>query len=699
MRAHRLLLLGLLIALLCACSEPTPDASKSALPETDAKPEAPQHYEETGDLPQLRQHGRLRLLAPRFDGADALPRDGIPVYGYQQVAAAFAKHLALDVQWVFVDAFDELIPMLRQGRGDLIVTNLTVTEQRQQQVAFSRPINRVSEVVISRQSLDSLEQLAGLHVSVPAGTTYLQSLQQLQQKQKMQLQLSLAPSHYSDSDMLSGLLNGEYDATVLDSDVANVLLLDHPQLFKGPTLKRARAIAWATRQNNPLLQAQLNQFLVAHHLQASAHSLQHRDWQQVVNSGRLRMLTLNNPASYFMWRGELMGFDLDLMRKFAQQHQLHVSVILKDNIDELIQALKDGEGDVIAASLTRSQQREAMGLVFSEPYLRVSEQLVGSLDSADIDDLQQLAGKRVGVNPATVFYSHFLALQKQGIEFEIATYPQASTENLIDKLVQGEFDYTAADSHLVALENTHRGNLKAIRPLSEQSDISWGLRPDQPQLRERLNGFIEEHYRGLFYNVTYNKYFKNRRRIEKHQSDRVVEGSALSPYDELIKPLAKAHGMDWRLLVAQMYQESKFDPKAVSFAGARGLMQVMPRTAKEMGYQDLDQPRNGIAAGIAYMHWLEQRFPGELDLQERVFFTLAAYNAGAGHVRDARRLALQQGLDPNRWFDHVEKAMLMLSKPEYYRKARFGYVRGSEPVHYVKSIRDRYLGYLQLGAR
>jgi len=145
-----------------------------------------------------------------------------------------------------------------------------------------------------------------------------------------------------------------------------------------------------------------------------------------------------------------------------------------------------------------------------------------------------------------------------------------------------------------------------------------------------------------------------------------------------------------------MYQESRFNPKAKSFAGARGLMQVMPRTAGQMGVTGLYKPENGIRAGVAYMGWLEERFPKSLPFDQKIYFTLAAYNAGHGHVRDARVLAEQLGKDPNRWFNHVEDAMLLLSKPEYYKKARFGYVRGREPVNYVREIRDRYFGYLSV---
>jgi membrane-bound lytic murein transglycosylase F len=150
------------------------------------------------------------------------------------------------------------------------------------------------------------------------------------------------------------------------------------------------------------------------------------------------------------------------------------------------------------------------------------------------------------------------------------------------------------------------------------------------------------------------------------------------------------------MVVAQMYQESRFDPRAKSWAGARGLMQVLPRTARELGIRDLEDPRSGITAGLLYLDWVWERFPSYLDPAERTWFTLAGYNAGHGHVRDARRLARQLGLDPNQWFDNVEIAMLKLSQAEYARQARHGFVRGREPVEYVRGIRERYRAYVDL---
>ena len=163
-----------------------------------------------------------------------------------------------------------------------------------------------------------------------------------------------------------------------------------------------------------------------------------------------------------------------------------------------------------------------------------------------------------------------------------------------------------------------------------------------------------------------------------------------------MRKYADKYGFDWRLIAAQMYQESRFDPKAKSFAGAQGLLQVMPRTARFMGFKEIKKPEDGIHAGVKYLDWVRNRFEPTLPFDERMWFTLAAYNAGHGHVEDARRLARQKGWDGDRWFDNAEKAMLLLSKEKYAAKARYGYVRGIEPVSYVRNIRQRYRAYVEI---
>jgi membrane-bound lytic murein transglycosylase F len=224
------------------------------------------------------------------------------------------------------------------------------------------------------------------------------------------------------------------------------------------------------------------------------------------------------------------------------------------------------------------------------------------------------------------------------------------------------------------------------------------VRKENPALLKAVNAFHKKEYRGLFYNVTYDKYFKNSKQILSHIEERTdnSDSNMLSPYDALVRKHAEHYGFDWRLIVAQMYQESRFDPTARSWAGALGLLQVLPRTAKEFGIKDLRDPDSGLHAGVQYLNWLFKRFEPELDIGERTWFALAAYNAGVGHVRDARQLAREKGWNPDKWFNNVEKTMLLLSKKKYARLAKHGYVRGHESVKYVRQIRDRYLAYLKL---
>jgi len=269
------------------------------------------------------------------------------------------------------------------------------------------------------------------------------------------------------------------------------------------------------------------------------------------------------------------------------------------------------------------------------------------------------------------------------------------TEQLISGVASGSYDLTVADSHLLDIELTWRDDVKAAFPLGQAQPQGWAMRSDNRALIQAVNDYLAQLQGSLFYNVTYEKYFKDNKRIISHQEERQQrqQYGQISPYDDLVRRLGEAYGIDWQLLLAQAYQESRFDPAAKSWAGARGLLQVLPETAREFGYSKLEEPESGLKAGAEYLNWLMQRFEPELDIAERTWFALAAYNAGIGHLRDARKLAQQQGLDPDIWFNNVEQAMLLLSQRKYYSNARYGYIRGEEPVDYVRQIRDRYKAY------
>ncbi len=713
-----LIWLGLLIPL-AGCDSPS-DAADEAPPgqtaQEAATPPAPENRPDPRGLKAIRDSGYIRFLLPRSDGAQGLVRNGLVSEEYRRLARGFAESQGLEPRWVYVDYFEQLIPQLEAGYGDVIVTNLTATEQRQQKVHFTIPLNTVDELLIVPPVYQdmALADLPAMTITVPRGTSYAESVAEIAAAHD-QLSVSEIETAWGDFDFIEAVADGSLQAAVVDSSSAAEYFHDQDNgdfaAAIGATVKEGRRIGWAVRNDNTDLLTALNHYLISQRIEASAYRQEKRDWPQIQSHKTLRLITSNNPASYFIWRGELMGFDYDLVRRFADQHNLRLQVVVRDGIEDIRAALEQGEGDLAAAAITVTRERQATGMTFSDAYLEVKEQLISRADEPALASVADLKGRSVAVNPDKSYFQTLQILQQQlaapkstphkqphqqrtASLMSLVEVPGATTESLIQGVAAGDYDFTLADSHLAAIESTYRNDIKVQLDLTQSSPIAFAVRPDQPELLLQLNQFIKKEHRGLFYNVTYNKYFKNKKNIIRNRKNRVEPDKPISPYDTLIQDYATSHGYDWRLITSQMYQESRFDPKAKSYAGARGLMQVLPRTAREFGYHDLFDPQTSIEAGVVYLDWLRERFPRDLPIEEQIYFMLAAYNAGHGHVHDARRLAAELGKDPDQWFGHVEDAMLLLSRPEYSRKARFGYVRGREPVNYVKSIRQRYLSYL-----
>ncbi len=683
-----------LVLQISACGDSSQDDEQTST----LKPE--HNYTEKGDLKALKKRGKLRILTmpdKQLTPEEFLPRDGLTSYNELDMASKLARSLDLKPVIVHVSSFDQLIPQLLAGKGDIIANNLTATDRRKEQLAFSVPLAHSKEHIISRASEKlKLGQLNKRTIAYQAGTAFEESIKQLTDKYTG-IKTRLISGELSEDEILDQLVNKQIDLTVLDSNRIDILRSYRNDFGMGPAISSKRVIAWAVRPSNTTLLEATNQFLVEQKLTQKKQIISTADFAEIKKRKTLRMITRNNAASYFLWRGELMGFEYELIRKFARQHNLRVEVITAPDHESQIPLLLQGKGDVIASFLTITDQRKQKGIKFTHPYHSAPEVIVSRSSKKAFTDLNQLNGRRIYARASSAYWDTLKALQQQGYQFElIAVDENLETEQIIDKVALGEYDLTLADQHVLDLELTWRDDVQAAYVLDEVRDHGWGVRQNNPQLLAALNQFIRREYRQLFYNITYSKYFENEHNIKKYRDERIRPGekAILSPYDELVKKYASKYQFDWRLLTAQMYQESRFNPEAKSWAGARGLMQVMPRTAQELGVSQLEKPENGIRAGVMYLDWVRDRFSSELDIKERMWFTLAAYNAGHGHVRDARRLARQQGLNPDRWFDHVEKAMLLLSQRKYYSKARHGYVRGREPVNYVRHIRDRYYAYL-----
>jgi membrane-bound lytic murein transglycosylase F len=233
--------------------------------------------------------------------------------------------------------------------------------------------------------------------------------------------------------------------------------------------------------------------------------------------------------------------------------------------------------------------------------------------------------------------------------------------------------------------------------LIDDQKIAWAVRKTSPELLEEVNSWIRKMKKKTDYYVIYKKYFESSKAtVQRAQSNYAsFSSNNISPYDDLLKEGAAKVGWDWRLLASIVYQESKFQEDAESSRGAYGLMQLMPATAIQFGAKEFCNPKESIKAGTNYLVWLDKLWAKKIpNEEERVKFILASYNAGQGHVLDARRLAVKDGKDPQDW-SQVEYYLLNKSQPSFYKDpvVKSGYCRGEEPVKYVKEVIIRFEQY------
>lgn len=437
-----------------------------------------------------------------------------------------------------------------------------------------------------------------------------------------------------------------------------------------------------------------------------------RDLEDIKKDGVLKALVVYSSTSYFLYKGQPMGFEYELLQRLSKHLNLKLEIIISNDLDSQFEVLNRGDVDVIAHGMTITNQRK-WEVGFTE-YLYLTKQVLvqkkpdnfrdiswSALQKQMIDDPIDLIGDTISIRKNSSYYERLISLSNEiGGEIYIDTLDsKLSTGEIIDMVVEGKIKYTVADENLAKINASNNPFLKIDVPISFSQRIAWVTRTKSKDFRAVLNKWIVSQKKQTDYHVIYNKYFKNKRFFNRRvKSDYYsLKNNQISQFDDLIKKFTKSLGWDWRLLAAQVYQESKFNPHAESWAGAKGLMQVMPETAKDLGIKDLEDPIESIRGGTTYLNKIYEQFTDVPNVVDRTKFTLAAFNCGYGHIRDAQHLADANGLDPLVWEENVDKMLLALRYPRNYNKKfiKYGYVRGYEPVAYVNEIYERYQHYKQ----
>ncbi len=443
---------------------------------------------------------------------------------------------------------------------------------------------------------------------------------------------------------------------------------------------------------------------------AKEAALARRDLPEILQEGKLRALIAYSATGYFLYRGQPMGYEYEMLTRLANRLGVELELRVARDLDQMLEILQNGQVDLVAHGLAITEGRKKE-VSFSD-YLYLTKQVLVqrkpdhwrrmTLDGIREDlvrDPVELIGDTVSVRKNSSYLRRLVNLSREiGGAIVIDTLEgNLSTDEIIKMVVDKKIKYTVADRNLAQINASTYPILDVEVPVSFSQRIGWAMRKNATRLKEVTDQWIAEEKKNGDFNYIYNKYFENRRSFNRRvNSDfySLTEGR-ISPYDSLIKRHAASLGWDWRLLASQVYQESRFNPQARAWTNALGLMQLMPDTAEELNIPDPEDPEQSLEGGVRYLGQLAKAFEQVPDSTERIKFTLAAYNCGLGHVEDARRLARSRGLDPDCWEGNVAEAILGLSYPKNYNDplVAYGYLRGVEPYRYVRQILERYRHY------
>jgi membrane-bound lytic murein transglycosylase MltF len=427
--------------------------------------------------------------------------------------------------------------------------------------------------------------------------------------------------------------------------------------------------------------------------------IEKRTYDPIANNRRaIRVLVNYNMTNYFVVEGKQGGLEFELMHAFekflnkglpAEKHY-HL-VFITAPFDRLISDLVNGEGDIVAAGLTVTESRQQK-VTFTDPYLKdISEVVVRNKQAQKIPDADALSGKTVNVVKGSSYVTHLhqlnarLAKKKRKPVKIVEVDEYLASEDLLEMANAGIFDYVVVDSHIAQLWAKVLSSIIVEQDarISDGNEIAWAIRKNNTTLKQKLNSFVKEYKQGtLLGNVLFNRYYNNTKWVTNPVSDNTLK--RLHEYEAAFKKYGKQYHIDWLMLVAQGYQESKLNQSVQSSHGAVGVMQIKPSTAadKNIGITGVKKSYDrNIHAGTKYLNFLRERYFSDPKIPpvEQLAFTLAAYNAGPARINQMRNKAKSLGKDPNKWFFNVENVTRQYAS--------------SEPVTYVANIMKYFVAF------
>lgn len=407
----------------------------------------------------------------------------------------------------------------------------------------------------------------------------------------------------------------------------------------------------------------------------------------------LRIGTIYSPTSYFMYRGETLGFDYRLIKSFCDEKNIVMDIVVAPGLETLVELLDSGHIDIAAYEIpiTAEYKRKVHSC---GPVSMNSQVLVQPKSDNIIRDVTELVGKDIYVERNSKYQFRLENLNEElggGIRIHTVNRDTLITEDLIQMVSDGSIPLTVVDSDIARINKTYFKNLDITLPISFAQRSAWGVSTDKSWIGDSIDAWLKLDEPRQKYSWLLKRYFELAKN-ENISSSLNFKNGKISIYDNLFKKYAKTIDWDWRLIASQGYVESRFDTTVVSWVGARGIMQVMPSTARALGLnpEEIVKPEPNIRTAVEIIRILEKSFQNRISNDvERKKFVVAAYNSGAAHIYDAIAIAKKIGKNPAIWENNVEDALLLKANPDFYNDTsicKYGYFRGRQTCTYVKQV-------------
>lgn len=413
--------------------------------------------------------------------------------------------------------------------------------------------------------------------------------------------------------------------------------------------------------------------------------------QQIVDRNELVVTTRHSPTTFYEGIHGPSGFEYDLARLFADYLGVELAIVSPASLNAILPMVADGRADMAAAGLAVTEDRRKL-VRFGPAYDHISQQLVYRKGTPAPASLTDLAGDVIDVVSGSSHAERLRWLAAGHPEINWYENEDADIRELLKKVWKKEINFTVANSNEIRLNQRIYPELRVAFDVTDPLPLAWAFAKGEDDSLVRVaeeffaliegNGQLEE-LRERYYGHVQDFDFVETRRFIRHVYQR------LPSYKSSFVEAAQRFGLDWRLLAAIGYQESHWDPLAVSPTGVQGIMMLTRTTADEFGVADRVDPHDSIQGGARYLSHIKRRLPQEIAEPDRTWFALAAYNMGLGHLEDARALTAKRGGDARKWMD-VKETLPLLTQRHWHEQTRYGYARGKEALQYVENIRSYY---------